>query len=312
MYVSGSAEDGTIDIAGLTSLLTDFYNMILARIDAAGQGRWLIQVHDETFSRPRVDATDDGYLFFSGPIMDSASLGGFVVPPPQWVYGMFLARLDTSGAVYWMNGVPLQPGITGDFSVANGMQIAHDANGGVYLFGKTRGFVDWGNGISTGVSGATSVSYSSLLYFNISGIPQWSLDAVCDHSIPYAILSIPGGGYSSQAQRGDAQFGSIQITQPSIYTFYTSLIKFSNPTTAINETNPDHAIAVFPNPSTAGMFQFSEELSKGRLTVTDLQGRCVYELLLTAPTRNIHLPLPTGYYLIDHPDTGRMPVMITR
>lgn len=315
MFVSGSAENGTVTVGGLVTALSEPYNMFVARYDTGGNGSWFIPVHDITFQSPRVVALPNGEVYFTGSLMDSASFGSVTLPQPQWVYTFFVTRISQTGVVQWAIGLPPQPTITGDFIIAKQHPLALTDQGGFYLLGITRGFIDWGNGVTSGMNGIPGDSYLSLVAFDGNGIPQWSLSGDATYFNPSTVVAFSGGGYIGSVMRGSSQFGSITVTQPSMYTFYTGLIRFSDPNTGVENEDIRRTVNVFPNPLSGNFLSFSEPPGEGEFSLIDLQGRVVYTRKLNAGETRLELPVGNGSYRLYFRGDNKsfnMPLIILR
>lgn len=314
LYVSGSVENGTINIGSFSKVITDIYNMYLTRFNTSGQVNWFISLHDITFQDPRVESDVNGDAFFSGILMDSASMGNFFLPAPQFGLGLVLAKVDSTGQTLWMKGNPITPTITGSFRVGSGRHLAPDNQGGCVLTGLTTGLVDWGNNVISGQPVIGTVFTHTILSFDQSGTAQWSLDATGPFINPVSVvLTSNTTGYTAGIVRGSIQYGPLQISQPWQYTLSNAVVRFNFGPTGVSEDLQDIRRSFYPNP-TAGTVNFRQPLEAGSIELIDLNGRVLNKLFIPSGTSTLELDLKPGYYLINYRSGNtfsRMPVVIT-
>ena len=190
LYVSGSCENGMLTFGGQDfSVESDEgYNMFVLRYKPDGTAGFAEFADDVTFTNPTVVATTDGHAYLAGDLfLQGTDWGGIVFGGPNWVYDVFLAKLDSTGQFLWgLQSAPSGGPIIGDMHRAKGPCVAVDASDNPYFFGTLRGMVDWGNGVvSNGLTlGAQTMS---VVAFAQDGIPQW------------AATSTPGPFQESQA-----------------------------------------------------------------------------------------------------------------
>jgi hypothetical protein len=314
LYVSGSVESGTINIGSFSKVVSDVYNMYLTRFNTSGQVNWFITLHDITFQHPFVKSDLNGDAFFSGILMDSASMGNFSLPQPQFGLGLVLAKVDSTGQTLWMKGNPITPTITGSFRVGSGRHLAPDNQGGCVLTGITTGLVDWGNNVISGQPVIGSVYTHTVLAFDQNGIAQWSLDATGQYVNPTSlVLTSNTTGYTAGIVRGSIQYGPLQISQPWQYTLSNAVVRFDFGPTGLSDASTEIKRSYFPNPTT-GTITFNEPLEAGAIDVTDVNGRLIKKISITAATSTILLDLNPGFYLMNYTNGStfsRMPVIIT-
>lgn len=301
LYVSGAAQNGSITFGGFTKVFTEPYNMYLFRMNTAGQVNWMLAMHDITFQHPRVKADPFGNVFFSGHLMDSVSIGNFSLPAPQWAAGIVLAKIDSNGNALWVNGVPVQPTVTGTFIPGKGMHLDADSLGGCVVLGRTQGEINWGNGIITGTPGLSSNYHNSIIAFNANGLPVWKLDASAPYVSPVGLcLRGNASGYILAVDRGNSQYGNISITQPDPFAVYTVVAQFEGTTTGLATQSVADDFTVFPNPSIDGNIRFSRMLKEGIIRIYGLNGQVIRSFEFNLPLSEIQLNLPQGSYILEY------------
>ena len=251
MFVSGGTKGGfTIGVGGISMTVNDSYMMYIMRIDVNGQGSWIRLGHDVTFQEPIVVCDPWGGAYMSGGLMDSVIWGNVILDRPQWVYDFFLTRTDSIGNFSWGVEVPHTSTIIGDFQRGENMFMDADTLGNVYVTGITRGIVDWGHGVTTGMGAPTNNSIS-FLSFDANGIPRWSLEGNSNHyDGAYAIsMNQNGECYFAASVRDTAIFDTITVNEGGNLAFVLGKISPSIPT-SIKSTTTDCHIHAYPNPAT--------------------------------------------------------------
>lgn len=249
LFVAGSAGFQTLSVNGYTVNVYEPYMMFLTRINNSGNTSWIKLAHDQTFQFPEVVATAGGDAYLSGNLMDSTSWGNVVFEGPQWVYDIFLTKVDSSGNFSWGIEVPETPNIVGDFQCGRKNFIHADDAGSVYLTGTIRGSVDWGNGVVTD-AGASPSHGISIISFNGSGLPRWQKTGVATGFVTSYSVGVRNQDecYFSASAVGDLSFDSLTTNQGGNYAFVLGKI---SPflTTAINEPIAADGLFVYPNPA---------------------------------------------------------------
>lgn len=177
LYVSGSCENGTLTFGGQGFPVEsdEGYNMFVLRYKPDGTAGFAEFADDVTFHNPTVVATSDGHAYIAGDLLlQGTEWGGITIGGPNWLYDLFLAKLDSTGQFLWaLESASTGGGITGDMYRAKGPCVVVDANDNPYLFGTLRGVIDWGNGVvSNGLTlGARTMS---IVAFAPDGTPQWA------------------------------------------------------------------------------------------------------------------------------------------
>lgn len=277
LFVAGATTAPTLTVVNLDVNVPEPYMMFVARINAAGEGSWAELASDVTFQRPEVKADNSGNAFVSGTLMVATSFGSVSFMPPQWVYDVFLTRVDSNGNFLWGVQAPQDPGgITGDFARGVNSFITIDAENHVYLTGDTRGTLDWGNGV---MSEATSISLTSLtiISFDENGTALWARNGGSEEFNQASAIAINDAGeiFFSAAITGNASFDTISVNNGGDF---ASVIGKLDPGVATSASNfvTDDLIHIYPNPFTQ-TFQVAFNLPAGKssveLIVFDLAGK---------------------------------------
>ena len=308
IYLAGSAGFPTLTINGFSVTVNEPYMKFISRISATGNVSWIQLVHDVTFLSPQIVATVNGDAFVSDHLLDSAVFGNVIFHFPQWVFDIYLTKVDSAGNFSWGVQVPQTPNITGDFTRGKNNFLATDAAGNVYLTGTVRGSVDWGNGVITDAGVVTNYG-NSIISFDGAGVPRWQITGTATgYMTPYSLcVSGPDECYFSSAAVGTTTFGSLTTNQGGNFAFL--LGKISSGTSAgVNELSSGETPAVFPNPANDLL-----TINKG---VTDGNAMAIYNALgekmcdVSSPA-NGKLPVgldvskfPPGIYFLQTKNAG--------
>lgn len=177
LYVSGSCENGILSFGGQNFPVGSDggYNMFVLRYRPDGTAGFARFTEDVTFQDPTVVATADGHAYFAGSIFIATTWGDHTVPAPNWGSGVFIARMDSTGAFEWNIGMQQEDGvINGDMDRAEGPCISVDADGNSYFLGAGRGTAVWDNGVTSGQEVITDRTMT-ILAIAPTGMAQWAL-----------------------------------------------------------------------------------------------------------------------------------------
>lgn len=300
LYVSGSTSQGTLTVNSFSVTVPETYMMFVARINNSGQTSWIRLAHDVTFQFPIVAADKDGNAFLSCALLDSTSWGAITFNGPQWVYGMFLTKVDSTGNFLWGVSIPLTPTIQGDFTPGTNVFIDDDQLGNVYLTGLTRGIVNWGNSVTTG-SGAIPASEISYMCFNSTGIPQWQLGASSSSFETTYTMDADsiGNCYFASGISGNGTFGPFNINTGGAQAAVFG--KLSSPFVSVQNQLHQNEVKFFPNPSSdfikvIANTEFAKSIKS--ISIKNMQGQIAFSQKYFQPLINVQY-LAQGVYTIE-------------
>ncbi len=301
---TGSTNGNVISIGNFSENVPEPYMMFVTRIDAVGNCSWIELAHDVTFQSPQIVAADNGDAYLAGTLMDGTTFGNVVFDGVEWVYDIFLTRLDSTGNFFWGVEVPHQQTLTGDFSRGRNNFIDVDALGNVYMSGTIRGQVDWGNGVIS--DGGPIPSYGiSIISFDSSGIARWQLSGEAPNTVvPYSIVSTGLDElYFSDAVVGPLTIDSVTTNQGNDFAFVLGKISAS---TGINEQDGNESLVLYPNPATDKLKITSHKLkviAGTEISIYNAMGEKVSSTILnSAGTYNYQVDvsvLPPGIYFLS-------------
>lgn len=309
LFVSGSTSLGMLTVNNFGITVPESYMMFIARIDNNGQTSWVRLAHDVTFQFPVVAAGIDGSAFLSCSLLDSTTWGTVSFNGPQWVYGMFLTKVDSTGNFLWGVSIPPTPTIQGDFTPGANVFIDDDALGNVYVTGITRGTINWGNSVTTG-SGAIPASEISYMCFNNAGIPQWQLGgSSSSFETTYTMdADSIGNCYFASGISGSGTFGSFNINNGGAQAAVFG--KISSPFVKVENNVQQTEIRIFPNPSNDFVRVFANtEFVKNikAISIKNMQGQIVFSQKSFQPIINVQ-HLAQGIYAIEI-DAGKKKII---
>lgn len=251
VYISGAAGLPSITVAGYFQAVTEPYMMFVTRINAAGNASWVQLATDVTFQTPQVKADPWGNAYVSGSLFTATTFGAVSFVSPQWLYDIFLTRVDSNGNFQWGVQAPQDSSaITGDFSRGTNNFMEVGDKGNVYIEGITRGTLDWGNGVISG-GGSISLGMLSVLSFDTLGNPLWAVNGGSASFNEAGSIAVDDDDncFFSQSIIGGATYGTISIN---VGGGYASVVGKINPSiaTAVTEIPSAPAISIYPNPAT--------------------------------------------------------------
>jgi len=304
MFLAGSAGFLTLSVNGYSVNAPEPYMMFVSRINAAGNASWIQLVHDVTFQSPQIVATASGDAYVAGNLMDTAVFGNVSFHHPQWVYDIFLTKVDASGNFSWGVQVPETPIITGDFMRGRNNFVDVDAAGNVYLAGIIRGIVDWGNGVITDAGAITNYG-GSVISFDNNGVARWQVTGSAAGFIAPYSLCVTGQDecYFSAGISGSVTFNSISANQGGGFAFLLGKISGST-SSGIDELSSGELLNVYPNPANNKLAIGSRQYAIKAIQIYNFIGELVLSVQLQAsnfkPETTIDVShLPAGSYFLQ-------------
>jgi hypothetical protein len=301
IFLAGSSGSLTMTINPVTVNIPDPYMMFVARIDAAGNGSWIKPIHDVTFQSPQVVATVNGDAFMSGNLLQGASFGTVVLNGPQWVYDIFLVKVDSAGNFNWGVEVPQTVNITGDFQRGKNNFLDADASGNAYITGYIRGTVDWGNGVVSDAGGIPSDGMS-VISFDGNGTARWQKTGKATGYIsPHSLcVSATDECYFAASASGTATFDSLHTNAGGNLALVLGKIS-SQSVAGINDLKAAQSFTLYPNPADEQVSLSARQLTgtNKEASIYNVLGEKVYTNavsgLLTIDCRLF----PSGIYFIE-------------
>lgn len=324
LFVAGSTESGTLTVAGTSTIVPETYMMFLARINTSRQLSWVRLAHDVTFQSPVVASGNNGHVWLSGVIMDSTSWGNVHFNPSNWSHDIFLTRCDSLGNFLAGTQVPASNPIQGDFRRGQSLYIDTDASDNVYVFGRTRGLLNWGNNVITGTTGSTNTELS-LLSFDTTATARWEIGSACNAAgLPMNIIVRPDGEcFFAASVIAPASFGMFTLNGNGGQAAVFGRISPGPASNIINEplNGSQERLSVWPNPATEWIYVNipGSGLSEGKYFLVNGQGQTVRSGSLNANQKHPEFPishristasLSPGLYQLVFPPYSSVPFLI--
>ena len=303
---TGSSGSSSMSVNGFSVNVPETYMMFVTRIDEAGNTSWIKLAPDVTFQSPAIVATATGDAYVAGNLMDSTSFGTVVFDGPQWVYDIFLTKVDSTGNFHWGIEVPVTQLITGDFQRGKKNFIDADAAGNVYLTGTIRGSVDWGNGV---ISDAGQIpSYGiAVISFDPNGTARWQVSGEgMGFVTPYCVSATAlDECYFASSIVGGITFDSLSTNQGGNYAFLLGKIS-SQSSVGLDAFLQNEMLNIFPNPVSEQLSVISYSLTgtAGAISIYNVIGEKVLEVTSEANVKGSEATidisvLPSGIYFLQ-------------
>ncbi len=311
IYLSGGCMETDIDFNGHMESLSLTQNNYIVRYKANGVFDWILRTHDypsgsSGCSRRTLSIVNNDFIYYSGELKDSMTLGAFILHKPNLNNSFMAARLDSSGNVYWAR----QQGDTtdGGITVENVRHAAVTSDSCLHLFVYIRGAINLGNGIIT--SAPLSHSIAAIVCINPDSTAKWVkyITGVSTHTTQIVswdkYLYLTGNGYDT------ASFQFDSLTTPVILDGYTPYIAKLNTAYAPDTTHSSSietiaatGFIIMPNPATNYVFLegLDEYCNAVSMQMTDIYGRAVAQYKYAQPSHVERIStanLPRGLYVI--------------
>ena len=286
---SGSCTADSLNLNGQATTAINDYNQLYGLFDSTGTLMWVESVLDVTCVFPSIHLDDSDNLYFSADSHILAHLDSIPILPSNWVFAFYVAKVNSSGVAEWVYQSEQDSVISGDSERSFERKIGNK-NEGVRINGRTRGIVDWGNGVISGVSMPGSDLFT--LEIDANGNPTKALSTGLSAWSKKNITSIqsPSGThtYMLTANMDTLRLPGINIAVSGMNIF---LSKWNNSVTSITDRSPK-LFRHFPDPAT-DLIRLDGAAQNAQVHFHDISGR----LVLTTNARN-------GVVLVDQLKKG--------
>ena len=170
LYLTGSCSGESSLFNGVNFPSPFDYNKHLVKYDPQGNPLWVRFVEDVTCISAQLKVDQDDHIYWAGPLSIMCTFDSINLMGPSWVYDFYLTRFSPDGNIQWAKEVPQV--VTGDATIGKLESLSIMPDNSITFGGFTRGYLDWGNGITTD---ATDNSYNVLIMnFDKFGNIQWA------------------------------------------------------------------------------------------------------------------------------------------
>ncbi|MBS1779705.1 MAG: T9SS type A sorting domain-containing protein [Bacteroidetes bacterium] len=170
IYVAGSCPGFSTDTFGNQPIaINNLYFTYIVRYRANGTYDWSMFMNDFTCTNRRLNITDNNTIYYTGPIHDTMSMDGNLIPKPTAFFnGNYLAAsLDSDGHVRWIRSV--KDTVATRVDMENPFTaVATDSQ--LILVPSIRNYIDCGNGI---VANVGTLNVSAVIAYKYDGTPLW-------------------------------------------------------------------------------------------------------------------------------------------
>jgi hypothetical protein len=209
LYFTGAVGSPTaLVFGGLSTSVSRFYGLFLAKMNSNGVGQWVSQHNDITFQRPNIAVARDGNVYWGGEVSDTISFGNISFPRVQNPNSFFIVKTSPTGAHVWAKQSPTTTPYTGKFTLGTMHTLTTDDSSNLYVGGQVWGKVDWGNNVVSNPTATTTSRQMGCTKFSPNGTPQWTITGGSSSSAPHAFAADRNGNvYFSMACNAKGTFG---------------------------------------------------------------------------------------------------------
>ncbi len=280
IYMAGScANKGSIDFNGkLQPVIPGRSFAYIVKYGPAGGYRWHHWLNDPACAQRKLSLYKNQFLFYTGTIHDSLTLGLVPVHQPLRSLDYISARLDTGGFVMWVKQVDTVGG--GEAYLGTGaFHATVTPDTALVIFAQANSFLDWGDGVSTNLFG----TYSSVVVSRGSGgETRWARSILAENTTDAHIAGegdgvwVCGNAFSTSAfvtmdtlklrvaaRKWVPYLGKLRLTRPLFVNAVGGIAKGADAT-------------ALPNPA-RNTVRVAGLSGRCTLVINDLNGRVVLE-----------------------------------
>lgn len=167
LYAAGSCADQNATFGNTPAPLPSdmAYNTYITKYNPTGTFQWVKYLDNITCPSPEVKARTSEEIYITSELFDAYTFDNIVAEGPILGFSdVYIAKLNSSGNFQWVREVP------GTGSLTSGKRniLSLDADGNVFLVGRTSDTINWSNTISTSTSGFSNGD-AIVLKYNPSG-----------------------------------------------------------------------------------------------------------------------------------------------
>jgi len=304
IYLAGSCAMNGLDFNGATEPVTlpEPYSY-MAKYRPNGTHIWHHWMRDRQCFGRKLTLHQDRFLYYTGSLLDSFTLGGFQMQRPT-AADFIAARLDTNGAVRWARQMDIRGGGTAQLGDPYHAVVTPDT--ALVLFAQGSGYIYWRDSIETDLQ---SVTAATLVSIGADNKTRWARPIYTQYTTNQHVVSegtavwVTGNIFS---HTGSAMLDTLRLRVPA-YKFTPYLAKTKmirpipvNPPAGVAGTQADNVV-VYPIPVHTTL-RIDRLQGACTITLSDISGRTVRNLTTTAGTTQTLMDvadLPRGTYVLD-------------
>ena len=254
-------------------LLLFLFTSVLGQAQSTPTWNWVQQIGGTGLDRGIMSASDaSGSVYQTGGFANTAQVGTTTLSSIS--RDMYLVKYNASGGVQWVRQSRVQNTATG-FGRAEGISIATDSNGNVYVSGNFAGAATFESTVLTATTGGMN---TFIVKYNDQGTLLWALNSNGNNASSTTTASglavnANGDVFASGSFNGSVTFGSTAVLgQGGLDLFLVKVNASGTPqwlcSAGGNNTDYAGALAAGPNGSVYLSGGFSTVATFGPLTVT--------------------------------------------
>jgi len=276
------------------------YPQYIVRYKANGAYDWSRFMQDGTCFVREFSLADDNTIYYTGPLNDTLTLGSLHLAQPP-AFGSFLvAKMDSAGNFSWAR--QLSDTASGEVQFSGARQAGVGPNGSIIIYTNTRGYVHWGNGISS-VTTPTWKYSGSVVAYGSNGDALWAKDIKAAYVTPQQ-MAISGGNIWVTGNTFDSTqmtLGTINVTLPSgpfAYYPYVARLRASGVISEVADVTGNSVLEIMPNPANT-YFSVRGQDHILSMTIFDNIGKRILQKELLPGERIDVASLPAGIYFVE-------------
>lgn len=305
IYMAGAcANKGYLDFNGNMQVLpagkTEAY---IARYLFNYAPDWHYVINDPACAQRKLSLFKDQFLYYTGTLNDSLSIGSASLHAPLRSLDFVSARLDpVTGAVIWLRQVDTAN--QGEAFLGNGaFHATVTPDTALVIFSQANTYVNWGNNITTNLNG----TYSSVIVSNgPAGETRWARPILAENVTDDRLVGegnavwVCGSAFTTTAV---TRFDTLNLKMPArLWVPYMGKLKlirppYVAPQGVAGNNRPD--ISASPNPG-RNAIRITGLTGKSSLILRDMNGRTVLEQNTDKAEAVLNVAeLPRGAYFLQ-------------
>jgi len=298
LYVSGGLFQGDVIFPSFAASAPFDYNAYVAKINADGSGGWIRFYEDITNQFVSLALNSNEQPVIAYTLFVNIMVEEIEVTVPNFGEEFGLIQLDQNGDALWATS--LDDAISGGGMLTMLRNtIRTDDNGGVWLAGQVRGYLEFNGGLTIDAGNTTNYE-GAIVRFDDQGVATtaafltgggydkiWSFDLIPTLEIYYAT-------YCTEA------YNPVPFEMPETEGNYRLLGKLIlQDVSSINDEITSTFLEIYPTPSNDNVYLTSDCVI-ARAEIFDLQGRKMLEQTFPpARQQTISIEtLPAGVYMV--------------
>jgi hypothetical protein len=304
IYMAGScASKIALDFNGVVEpIAPGASKAYIVRYLATNAHSWHHILNDPMCAPRKLTLFKNQYLYYTGTLQDSLSIGPLSVHPPLKTMDFVSARLNpTTGVPYWLHQIDT----AGQGEAFLGTAAYHAAvtpDTALVVYSQANAYMDWGNGVTTNLYG----TYSSVVVSTgTDGLTRWARPVFAENVTDDRMASEGNGVYvsgSAFTTTAVTRFDTLNLKMPARkwvpYMAKLNLIRppFVGPGAVGHVSSASFSAS--PNP-TRNAIRITGLAGKSEIVLRDITGRAVLTQVAEKSEAVLNVAdLPRGTYFL--------------